>query len=202
MAPPFRRGDMVWSYFPFAETPDIPARTRHAAIIIGAFSATEAFRMLGHPVPAYGAAVAVYTSSQVKKFGGDLPIGIIQVSLDRARRNKNILHRYAGPGISAIRIIVLKRQYPSNTNLGITYGRGRCPTGLSIRTSGGSRECGTPSVVGHEPIAHLNACPEHGEDAIDASKAEPFDPSRKHLGYVRAFAVGLIGQLGVGHSGL
>jgi hypothetical protein len=103
---------------------------------------------------------------------------------------------------SAIRIIVLKRQYPSNTNLGIRCGRGRCPTGLSIRTSGGSRECGTPSVVGHEPIAHLNACPEHGEDAIDASKAEPFDPSRKHFGYVRAFAVGLIGQLGVGHSRL
>lgn len=29
MAPPFRRGDMVWSYFPFAETPDAPARIRH-----------------------------------------------------------------------------------------------------------------------------------------------------------------------------
>src|ERR1700676_3412970 len=54
MAPPLRRGNMVWSYFPFAETPDIPARTRHAAIIIGAFSATEASRMLGRPVPAYG----------------------------------------------------------------------------------------------------------------------------------------------------
>jgi hypothetical protein len=103
---------------------------------------------------------------------------------------------------SAIRKIVLKRQYPSNTNLGITCGRGRRPTGLSTLTSGGSRECGTPSVVGHEPIAHLNACPEHGEDAIDASKAEPFDPSRKHLGYVRAFAVGLLGQLGMGHSRL
>jgi len=89
MTPPFRRGDMVWSYFPFAETPDIPARTRHAAIIIGAFSATEASRLRGRPVPEYGVAVAVYTSSQVKKFGGNLPIGIIQVSLDRARQNKN-----------------------------------------------------------------------------------------------------------------
>ena len=89
MTPPFRRGDMVWSYFPFAETPDIPARTRHAAIIIGAFSATEASRMLGRQVPDYGVAVAVYTSSQVKKFDGNLPIGIIQVPLDRARQNKN-----------------------------------------------------------------------------------------------------------------
>src|SRR5262245_56484431 len=89
MAPPFRRGDMVWSYFPFAETPDMPARTRHAAIIMGAFSATEAAGMLGRSVAAYGAIVAVYTSSQVKKFEGKLPIGIIQVPLDRARRNKN-----------------------------------------------------------------------------------------------------------------
>jgi len=89
MAPAFRRGDMVWSYFPFAEAPDIPARTRHAAIIIGAFSATEASRMLRRPVPAYGAAVGVYTSSQVKKFGDNLPIGIIQVPWDRARQNKN-----------------------------------------------------------------------------------------------------------------
>jgi hypothetical protein len=68
MAPPLRRGDMVWSYFPFAETPDIPARTRHAAIIIGAFSATEASRMLGRPVPAYGAAVAC-SSSNVARLG-------------------------------------------------------------------------------------------------------------------------------------
>jgi hypothetical protein len=85
--PPFRRGDMVWSYFPFVEAPDVPARTRHAAIIVGAFSATEASRVRG--LPAYGVAVAVYTSSQVKKFGENLPIGVIQVPLERARRNKN-----------------------------------------------------------------------------------------------------------------
>ncbi|WP_407155382.1 hypothetical protein [Bradyrhizobium sp. STM 3557] len=89
MAPPFRRGDMVWSYFPFSEAPDSPARTRHAAIVVGAFSATDASRTLGHLTPAYGAVVAVYTSSQVKKFGGRLPIGVIQVPLDRARQNKN-----------------------------------------------------------------------------------------------------------------
>jgi hypothetical protein len=40
-------------------------------------------------VSSYGAAVAVYTSSQVKKFGENFPIGIIQVPLDRARQNKN-----------------------------------------------------------------------------------------------------------------
>ena len=45
--------------------------------------------MVGRPVPAYGAAVAVYTSSQVKKFGDNLPIGVIQVPLERARQNKN-----------------------------------------------------------------------------------------------------------------
>lgn len=80
---------MVWSYFPFAETPDTPARTRHAAIIIGAFSAIEASKISGHQAPAYGAAVAVYTSSQVRKFGDNLPLGVIQVPLDRARQNKN-----------------------------------------------------------------------------------------------------------------
>lgn len=89
MAPPFRRGDMVWSYFPFAESPDMPARTRHAAIIVGAFSAIDTSSIAGQPVPAYGAAVAVYTSSQVRKFGDNLPIGIIQVPLERARQNKN-----------------------------------------------------------------------------------------------------------------
>lgn len=89
MAPPFRRGDMVWSYFPFVETPDTPARTRHAAIIVGAFSAIEASRTLRRQVPACGAAIAVYTSSQVRKFGDNLPVGIIQVPLDRARQNKN-----------------------------------------------------------------------------------------------------------------
>jgi hypothetical protein len=72
MAPAFRRGDMVWSYFPFAEAPDVPARTRHAAIIIGAFSATEASRMLGRPVPAYGAAVGVYTSYGAQCLGRHL----------------------------------------------------------------------------------------------------------------------------------
>jgi len=45
--------------------------------------------MLGRSVPDYGVAVAVYTSSQVKKFGANLPVGIIQVPLDRARQNKN-----------------------------------------------------------------------------------------------------------------
>ncbi|WP_454652124.1 hypothetical protein [Bradyrhizobium liaoningense] len=89
MAPPFRRGDMVWSYFPLRETPDAPARIRHAAIIVGAFSAIETSKILGHQAPAYGAAVAVYTSSQVRKFGDNLPIGTIQVPLDRARQNKN-----------------------------------------------------------------------------------------------------------------
>jgi hypothetical protein len=34
-------------------------------------------------VPPYGAVVAVYTSS-VKKFGNNVPIGIVQVPLDRA----------------------------------------------------------------------------------------------------------------------
>lgn len=89
MALPFRRGDMVWTYFPFVEAPDRPARTRHAAIVMGVFSATEASTMLGRSEPAYGAAVAVYTSSQVRKFGEHLPIGVIQVPLDRARQNKN-----------------------------------------------------------------------------------------------------------------
>lgn len=45
--------------------------------------------MLGRPVPAYGAAVAVYTSSQIKKFVDEFPIGVIKVPLDRARQNKN-----------------------------------------------------------------------------------------------------------------
>jgi hypothetical protein len=90
MALPFRRGDMVWSYFPFSESPDLPAPRRHLAIIIGAFSQRDASALpSGGQVPAFGAAVAVYTSSQVGKFGDNLPIGVIQVPLDRARRNDN-----------------------------------------------------------------------------------------------------------------
>jgi hypothetical protein len=89
MPPPFRRGDMVWSYFPFAESPDHPGQARHAAVVIGAFSATEASRLLGRPIPSYGVVVAVYTSSQVRKFGDKLPVGVIQVPLERARLNKN-----------------------------------------------------------------------------------------------------------------
>jgi hypothetical protein len=89
MALPFRRGDMVWSYFPYAENPDRPALGRHAAIVMGAFTGTEASRLLGRPVPPYGAIVAVYTSSQVKKFGDNLPIGVIHVPLERALKNNN-----------------------------------------------------------------------------------------------------------------
>ncbi|WP_147407782.1 hypothetical protein [Rhodopseudomonas palustris] len=89
MASPFRRGDMVWSYFPFAEAPDIPAAVRHAGVIVGVFTPNEAARLAGRHLPAYGAAVAVYTSSQVQKFGDQLPIGVIRVDLDRARQNNN-----------------------------------------------------------------------------------------------------------------
>lgn len=89
MHPFFRGGDMVWSYFPYTEAPDVPATVRHAAVLVGAFSANQASRMLGRPVPAYGAAVAVYTSSQISKFGNSIPVGVIQVPYDRAKRNNN-----------------------------------------------------------------------------------------------------------------
>jgi hypothetical protein len=89
MALPFRRGDIVWSYFPYAENPDRPALSRHAAIVMGAFTGTEASRLLGRHVPPYGAVVAVYTSSQVKKFGYNVPTGVIQVPLSTALKNNN-----------------------------------------------------------------------------------------------------------------
>jgi hypothetical protein len=133
MAPPLRRGDMVWSYFPFAETPDIPARTRLAAIVF----CDEASRMLGGPVPAYGAAVAVYTSSQFKKFGDNVPIGIIQVPLLppiawRKRHGRGARrHRLAALGLSIPTIFITA--YPDDAVRERAGGRSRLLPAQAIR---------------------------------------------------------------------
>ncbi len=80
---------MVWTYFPYDTAPNLPGPIRHAAVIVGTFDANEGARRFGMRVPSYGMAVGVYTSSQIGKFEGTQPIGVIQVPLARAVKNKN-----------------------------------------------------------------------------------------------------------------
>jgi hypothetical protein len=83
---PFNSGDIVWTNFPFEEQPDRPGPVRHAACVIAAFTRGQASVATSAPVDSLGLVVGVYTSSQVQKFGDALPIGVIQVKLDRANR--------------------------------------------------------------------------------------------------------------------
>jgi hypothetical protein len=80
---------MVWSHFPYDSKPNLPGPIRHAAVIVGAFEAREGAERLDVRVPSYGMVVGVYTSSQIGKFEGANPVGVIQVPLERARQNKN-----------------------------------------------------------------------------------------------------------------
>lgn len=62
------------------------------------FTPREAARATSWPLPKRGIVVAVYTSSQVEKFGTTLPTGVISVPVDRARKSGNrtaffIVHR-------------------------------------------------------------------------------------------------------------
>ena len=86
---PFKAGDMVWTNFPFESSPDRPGPTRHAAVVIGAFEQRSAPKSIAAPIPRQGMLVGVYTSSQVRKFGDALPVGVIQVSPDRAASSGN-----------------------------------------------------------------------------------------------------------------
>jgi hypothetical protein len=83
---PLRSGDFVWTLFPYESEPDIPGPIRHAACVIAAFNRRGAAVATSSPVTKSGLVVGVYTSSQVEKFAGALPIGVIQVSAETAIR--------------------------------------------------------------------------------------------------------------------
>jgi hypothetical protein len=84
---PLRSGDFVWTLFPYESEPDIPGPIRHAACIVAAFNQRNAGAATSAPVTASGLVVGVYTSSQVAKFGGTLPLGVIRVTGERAKRS-------------------------------------------------------------------------------------------------------------------
>jgi len=69
---------------PYESDPDVPEPIRHAACVIAVFSQRDAGIATPTPVPSRGLVAGVYTSSQVEKFGDTLPIGVIQVSTERA----------------------------------------------------------------------------------------------------------------------
>src|SRR6266568_7849865 len=81
---PLRSGDFVWTLFPYDSEPDNPGPIRHAACVIAAFSQRDAAVATAASVPTRGLVVGVFTSSQIKKFGDTLPIGVITVTAQRA----------------------------------------------------------------------------------------------------------------------
>jgi len=83
---PLRSGDLVWTLFPYESEPDRPGPIRHAACIIAVFTQQVAAIATSAPVTRRGLVVGVYTSSQVEKFGTALPIGVIQVTAERATK--------------------------------------------------------------------------------------------------------------------
>jgi hypothetical protein len=83
---PLRSGDFVWTLFPYESEPNSPGPIRHAACVIAAFNQRDAVIATSTPVTSRGLVVGVFTSSQVQKFGDALPLGVIQVSAQRATR--------------------------------------------------------------------------------------------------------------------
>jgi len=81
---PLRSGDFVWTLFPYESEPDLPGPIRHAACVVAVFTQQAAAIATSAPVTSRGLVVGVYTSSQVQKFGASLPIGVIQVTTERA----------------------------------------------------------------------------------------------------------------------
>jgi hypothetical protein len=81
---PLRFGDFVWTLFPYESEPDLPGPIRHAACIIAVFTQQAAAVATSAPATNRGLVVGVYTSSQVEKFGAAMPIGVIQVTAERA----------------------------------------------------------------------------------------------------------------------
>lgn len=84
---PLRFGDLVWTHFPYESDPDVAGPIRHAACVIAVFSQRDAGIATSAPVPSRGLVVGVYTSSRVEKFGDALPVGVIQVSAERATKS-------------------------------------------------------------------------------------------------------------------
>jgi hypothetical protein len=84
---PLRSGDFVWTLFPYESEPEVPGPIRHAACVIITFTQEAAVAATSAPVTSRGLVVGVYTSSQVRKFGDTLPIGVIEVTKERALKN-------------------------------------------------------------------------------------------------------------------
>ncbi|MGP9818452.1 hypothetical protein ACTZWW_00425 [Salinarimonas sp. NSM] len=84
---PLKAGDFVWTSFPYEQSPNMPGPVRHAACVIGVFTPRDAASITSAPLSSRGLVVAVYTTSRVGRFEGALPVGVLGVSVDAARRS-------------------------------------------------------------------------------------------------------------------
>jgi hypothetical protein len=86
MTGPFEPGDFVWTNFPIENAPGHPGPGRHAGLVMATFAPRDAQQLSSRQASEHGMVVAVYTSSQVRTFGDNLPTGVISVPVDRQRR--------------------------------------------------------------------------------------------------------------------
>lgn len=77
MTIPFQSGQFVWSRFPFHEKPSDPGPIEHIAYIAGIIP------IRGRP---HVTAVSIYTTTRQVRAGEVVPIGLIPVPEDLARR--------------------------------------------------------------------------------------------------------------------
>jgi hypothetical protein len=77
MTIPFESGQFVWSRFPFHEKPNDPGPIEHIVYIAGIYP------IRGRP---HVTAVSIYTTTRPVRAGEAVPIGMIPVTEDLARR--------------------------------------------------------------------------------------------------------------------
>lgn len=77
MSIPFQAGQFVWSRFPFHERPNDPGPIDHVAYI------ARVVTIHGRP---HATAVSIYTTTRQVRAGEAVPIGLIPVPEDLARR--------------------------------------------------------------------------------------------------------------------
>lgn len=81
-----RAGDFVWSMFPFDDAPESPGPARHVALVVAVASPNALMRSaLGGR--ATDIVVCLYTTSRIGRFEAELPVGVVPVSLELARRH-------------------------------------------------------------------------------------------------------------------
>ena len=94
MSIPFQAGQFVWSRFPFHERPNDPGPIDHVAYI------ARVVTIHGRP---HATAVSIYTTTRQVRAGEAVPIGLIPVPEDLARRKNQKRGKPPFPSPSASR---------------------------------------------------------------------------------------------------